>query len=496
VVVTNDHVGFWDLAGSPLYTRWIWPVSSPAEKGFFNLDTDFVADPEVVYDPYADRWWITMFANGVVPGTFGFVLAMSDDGNPSGPPLPTPPAPPSEGVWYRWYHSDDAGPLTNNFDSPNITVDADFVYITGVLRDSSDVLAHRIYAIPKTALLSGTVDPSTPLPLPTPQVVSFPINGNRLNAAGLVQRDTADASPQYTIEAFGDKTNPDVIFDKIELRAFKFFTGGGAPIVSSVEIAMPPGYHYKAPIAAPQLNGAGHALQIHDARFWGMPVYVSGSIWACHTITPASGEATNLSQWMQVSTNGWPTSGNLPTLAQVGRIGGDGRHAIFPSLAVNAGQTVVTYCEASAAAYVKIRRAYRRSTDTPGTMPFDDEVKASNTPWLSPNPPFVFGGDRWGDYSATERDRSRRCFVWGTHEYVRDESTTDPTDQHKWRVWVERYNLCPTDFDGNGEIEPNDLLVFAELYAKGDPAADVNQDKSLDAQDLMIVADTISKGLP
>ncbi len=53
-----------------------------------------------------------------------------------------------------------------------------------------------------------------------------------------------------------------------------------------------------------------------------------------------------------------------------------------------------------------------------------------------------------------------------------------------------------SDFNLSGEIESDDVLAFADLYAAGDERADINEDASLDATDGAIALDLISKGLP
>jgi len=501
VGITNDEIGYFDFNGNTLHKRMVW-FGLPPDKGFFEVSTSWMADPEVMYDTDANRYWATMFANflpGFPNNGASLVIAVSDDGDPTGllDPVPT-----SEGVWRKWYFVDPAFSAFQLIDSPNLAVDQSWVYVEGVLRDlnvngGNTDIRHRMWVWPKAALMNTVTNPppfnlATTPGVPAPKIYEFPLGTPYLNTTGLVQKYTYDSSPQFTL-ASRDGSNQ----NKIEIRAFRFIAGSATPTVTMHELTVPAGYEYSQPALAPQPGTGADPFLIFDSRFWGTPVYRNGSIWACQTITPGSGPAINQVQWLEIKTNGWPdTIGVVPTVHQIGKISSPDRHYHFPSIAVNHfGDACITYSESSTTIYPTMRRAMRKASDTLGTLPNDQAVYASTSTWeFNPST----GPERWGDYSGTDTSKTNRCEFWGTHEYYADDTTNPPgpVNDDRYRVRIVKYNVCQSDFDGNGQIEAIDILAFQDLYAAGDEQADVTEDAQLSIEDQILATDLITKGLP
>jgi hypothetical protein len=498
VGITNDEIGFFDLDGTLRHKRFVWPVTGSPDLGFFEIGTQETADPEVLYDTHANRFWAMQFANAQ-PGNngVGVVIAISDDNDPTGllDPVPTP-----EGTWRKWKYSDTSFPLADRLDSPNIAVDSNWVYLEGALRNfiPGDEVGHRIWIWPKAPLMNTVTNPppfnlATTPGVPAPQIYDFPFGPNEpvLDATGLVQKYTYDNSPQFTIAPMkGNNKN------QIEIRAFRPTTGGTTPQVWAVTLTLPAGFEYSQPVPAPQPGINSLPFLIFDARFWGTPVYRNGSIWACQTVTPGTGTAINRVQWLEVKINGWPDLPTLPSIHQIGLIASPERHCHFPSIAVNNfGDACITYSESSTTIYPTMRRAMRKASDPLGTLPDNQAVYASTSTWSdSPSN----GTVRWGDYSGTDTSKNSRCDFWGTHEYYADDSTNPPgpVSDDRYRVRIVKYNVCRSDFDLSGEIETTDILAFQDLYNASEAQADLTEDESLSIDDQIMALDLILKGMP
>ena len=66
-------------------------------------------------------------------------------------------------------------------------------------------------------------------------------------------------------------------------------------------------------------------------------------------------------------------------------------------------------------------RAYRTSSDAPGTLPNVAIVKTSGVPYTS-------SSERWGDYSAVSLDPNDNATFWYYHEYAATSSS--------WNTWI------------------------------------------------------------
>ena len=112
VAMTNGAIAFFQKDGTKDYQDEIEDVF-----GFWGEQgaTGFVFDPEVIYDPYADRFMA--MACERAPGSLSyFLLAISDDMDPNG-------------MWHK-YRFDVTSLAGGDIDSPNIAVDSEAIYLT------------------------------------------------------------------------------------------------------------------------------------------------------------------------------------------------------------------------------------------------------------------------------------------------------------------------------------------------------------------------------
>ena len=117
---------------------------------------------------------------------------------------------------------------------------------------------------------------------------------------------------------------------------------------------------YGRPGSLPQM-GSSSRQSTFDSRFWSC-VWRNGSLWAAHH---HSNPVT--SRWYEIETNGWPTSGQNPSLAQSGDNSSGSRvHTAFNSISVDAhGNALTTYARSSTSEFISIERAFRLAGEGP-----------------------------------------------------------------------------------------------------------------------------------
>jgi hypothetical protein len=176
----------------------------------------------------------------------------------------------------------------------------------------------------------------------------------------------------------------------------------------------------------PQL-GTSIRPETFEARFWSC-VYRDGSLWATHHV-----DASRVRQrWYQFAMNGWPSSGQNPSLVQSGEIfQGEAVRSFFGSIWADAdGNAGLVFARSSPSEFISMARAFRRSTDPPGQMSLPVIMQTSDGPDFS---------GRWGDYSGTVSDPDAPGAFWGYHEFRQGGI---------WRTWVGVMGPCfaPTTY--------------------------------------------------
>ena len=437
VGIVNGQIAFFDKAGNKTFQQ---PIEGAS--GFWGSvgATSFIFDPEVLYDELSGRFFaMAAEANAPPNQTRSYVLvAVSDDDDP-------------HGTWYK-YRFDTTAQAGNLFDSPNIGVDANVVYISG---DAFGAGArYPVYTFDKASLLAGQ-------PPAIQRVVELTTS---TQSAGLPPVAYDNPPAMYFIE-HGENSTGNTAVRLIALR-----DPLGAPYFTTYSLTVPT---YRAPEDPPQ-KGTSVRPETFDARFWTV-AYRNGSLWATHHVNNTRVRA----RWYEIAMNGWPLSGQNPTLVQSGELdlGGDIR-TFFGSITVNRrGDAVMTAARSSPNEYISMITAYRYATDPLNTFRTPVIAAASNAPYTS---------DRWGDYSAVAPDPVATNTLWAHHEYALSNS---------WRTWISRIVLPRGDLncDGNvdfGDINPFVLALtnpagYAAQYPNCDRMnADINGDGVVDFGDI------------
>ena len=430
VAMTNGAIAFFTKNGLLTFQDQI-----EGSGGFWGgLGTSgFVFDPEVLYDELSGRFFAMAAEAYAPPGdSHSYVLvAVSDDSNPNG-------------VWHK-YRFDTTTLAGDLFDSPNIAVDQDAVYITG---DGFGYGAnYPIYIFDKASLLVGN-----------PPIVTNSLTLSTNTQSAGIPPVTDDSGLLYMIE-HGEGWTGDTSVRLIALR-----NGLGAPVITTTSLTVP---FYTSPEDPPQA-GTSTRPNTFDARFWSA-AYRNGSLWGTHHVNASRVRA----RWYEVAMNGWPLSGQLPELVQSGEIdpGGSVR-TFFSSISVDdLGNAAMTFARSAPDEYISMGTAYRLHCDPLNTFRTDVIQKSSTSPDTS---------GRWGDYSAITPDPARPLTFWAYHEYT----------SGYWQTWIARITVddcaTPGDFDGDGDVDLSDLAHLLASYGTDD-GGDLDGDGDTDLADLALL---------
>jgi hypothetical protein len=403
VVMTNGAIAFFQKDGTLDFQQIIEGAS-----GFWGAQgaTGFVFDPEVLYDEPTGRFFAMAAEAYAPPGqTKSYVLiAVSDDSNPNG-------------TWYK-YRFDTTTLAGNLFDSPNIGVDPNAVYVTG---DGFGITSnYPVYTFDKISLLAGQpplLQRSTTLATSTQSAGIPPVS--------------FDSPPAYYMIEHQEGSN------RTGVRLIALRNPLLTPLLTTYTLTVPA---YSDPGNPPQ-KGTTVRPTAFDSRFWSV-AYRNGSLWATQHIN----SNPVVARWYQISMNGWPSSGQNPTLTQWGNIApAAGVHTYFTAITVNArGDAALTCARSSTNEYISMITTWRWAHDPNNTFQPVTMQKDNSGPYSS---------DRWGDYAAIEADPNNIMWFWAHHEYAVGSS---------WKTWVARVALPQTvgDLNCDGLVDFDDINPF------------------------------------
>jgi hypothetical protein len=372
VVMTNGGIAFFEKDGTKIFQDEI-----EDSYGFWGEvgASNFVFDPEVIYDPYEDRFMAIASERG--PGSKSyFLLAISDDANP-------------DGSWHKYRMDVTSLGGGGDIDSPNIAVDSQAIYLTADFFTGGQ--KYLIYILEKEPFLSGSIGTTKNLLITGSQSYGIPV--------------TYGESPaMYMIEHFESPSN-----SKVRLHAIT--DSLGSPQLVYYDLTVPA---YTPPEFAPS-KGTGSRITTFDSRFWSC-VWRDSSLWATHH----QGSERVKARWYQIKTNDWPETG-VPELIQSGDIDpGPDIRTFFTAIAPDGyGNAQMVFARSSPDEYISISKCGRLASDPLGTMRKVTFIKNSSSP---------YNGSRWGDYSGISCDPSDNYTFWMHGEYT-------PGDDI-WNTWI------------------------------------------------------------
>ncbi|UCD14645.1 MAG: PKD domain-containing protein [Thermoplasmatales archaeon] len=374
VVMTNGAIAFFQKNGTKDFQDEI-----EDSYGFWGEEgaTNFVFDPEVIYDPHTDRFMAMACERGTGAKSY-YLLAVSDDSDPNGD-------------WYKYRFDVTALGGGGDIDSPNVAVDSQAVYLTADFFTGGQ--KYLVYILEKEPLLSGS----------TGIIRSMLITGSQSYGIPITY---GDAPAMYMIEHFESSSNT-----KVRLHAIT--DPLGTPQRVTYDLTVP---SYSPPEAPPQ-KGTTTRPNTFDSRFWSC-VWRKGSLWATHH----QGSSRVMARWYEIKTNDWPTSGD-PELYQSGDIDpGSDIRTFFTAIAPDGyGNAAMCFARSSPNEYISIARCTRLSNDPLGTMRDVVIVKNSSAP---------YNVGRWGDYSGVSCDPSDNRTFWMHGEYT--------PGGNIWNTWISK----------------------------------------------------------
>jgi hypothetical protein len=409
VAIANGEIAFFDKAGAVLFQDEIEGLA-----GFWGSlgATNFVFDPEVLYDPLPEgggRFW-AMASETVSAQSKSFILlAVSDDSDPNG-------------TWHK-YRIETTALAGTTFDSPNFGVDELLVYVTGDRSGTSNV--YPVYVFSKFVMMAG--NPAT--------IVQSLLMPTSTQSAGIPPVNFDGSGPLYLIEHGESPTNTSV-------RLIAMTNQIEGPTFTAMQLTVP---SYTAPEDPPQM-GTTVRPETFDARFWS-EAYRNGSLWATHHV----GSSRVLVRWYEIAMNGWPTSGQQPVLVQSGTIdpGATVRTFFSAITADDQNNAALVFASSSPTSFISMQTAYRYASDPLGT--FQAPItRQTNTAAYTTN--------RWGDYAGINVDPVDGLTMWAHHEYAIGTS---------WRTWIQSFypgNPCPPDIDADGDVDVDDLLAVINAW--------------------------------
>jgi fibronectin type 3 domain-containing protein len=396
-------------------------LTSTTLNSFFSVASgNFAFDPNVIYDPNTNRWFMVV-GYDTTPATSNIEVMVSQTADPTG-------------SWYRYAIQPDGGNTWSDF--PRIGFNKDWITISFNQFDGSNSFVKtRIFDWPKANMEAGagltiwlyddtggfTIVPAREYDyLTTTEYllgVSAAAPGSNLRMGTLVGDSTV--TPAYTATA-GTTVGPS---------------------------------SWTCCAAAPQLGGSA-TIDNGDTRLQDV-IYRNGKLWATHTVTLTSPTVRNAVQWWEID----PTSPSSPV--QFGRIDdstGTNYYA-YPSLSVNANNDMmIGYSQFSANNYASAHYAFRAANDPTSTLRNDTLLKSGEAYYFKD---FGTGENRWGDFSATQVDPIDDQSFYTIQEYAGSQIS----GTSEWGTWWGGLNLfVPNDQCGSAfgfGVPPGTGYTFA-----------------------------------
>ncbi len=310
-----------------------------------------ISDPKILFDATSGRWFLTIINPDFDATESWQLVAVSDDADPNG-------------TWTKFKIDNELNRGTSSYwlDYPGWGINKDAIAVTGnMFGYTSGFGGVYLFTIRKAELLTG----GSPV-----------VNYFELPNAGTVQTArTYDANLDTIYGMFAASTSA---------MGFVAFTNlTTAPTMTTTNVNVPSYTRVQQDAAS-----GGNFLDALDGRLFNA-MWRNGRLVSSHTVAGNGG--VNKVRWYEMTTNGWPTSGNQPTNTQTGEIvGSSGSDTHMPAIAINQRNDIgIVYSRSSAAITSDLLFASRRANDPPGTVGPSSTIKVG-----SGNYPY----GRWGDY--------------------------------------------------------------------------------------------------
>jgi hypothetical protein len=366
-----------------------------------------LCDPQIQWDPAANRWLFVVLACNNNPGAQGFFVGWSRTADPS---TLSPAGWCSYGIQTN----------PNLFDYPKLGHNSNYLIVGGNFYDESFANPPFVSAAIAWFPLPANSDASCG---PTSLHHSGALvdgDGTTLGFTPVPVNTITSATDGYVFAAYDPGGN--VVSPRAQSKLAAWHLDSAGVLHQDADI---PVTTYNAPFSAPQLGGTTHFLDTLDGRLTqavGDPVT---GMWTQHTVNGAGGRSEV--DWYEIT-----VSGSTPTIAQLGVIS-NGTDWVFNaaiSPRFDAQGAAIEYTRSSSATLPTIAAQVRIASTSAGLMEPGELVLATSPTFdadFSCNNPVNGVPCRWGDYSGATPDPVHTNVVWGTNMFI-----TASTAQPAW----------------------------------------------------------------
>ncbi|MGP8214303.1 MAG: T9SS type A sorting domain-containing protein [Bacteroidia bacterium] len=371
-------------------------------------------DPIVLYDKFADRWFISEFEVSTTP--VELLVAVSETGD-------------ATGSYYTYKFANGIWTSQNYPDYPKYSIWTDGYYETSQYSPEGVVWLDRARMIAgkSSARLLLKATPASP--------AYFGGNNSLYSSAKTLDCDASALPPYGTPEylMFFQNVQSGGFSDMIYFDKLVTDTTGTPSMTISPDSVAPPSFN--AYFSGGNMNevvqpSGGGKLDVLDGTFNFRVPFMEftgyNSMVLCNTVNVGSGSTlTAAIRWYELRQTG---AGQPWTIYQSGTYApSDGADRWNGSIGMDQdGDIALEYSVSSSSIYPSIRYTGRMSTDALGTMTgTETTVIAGTSPAISTPQQ---GGNRWGDYSEMTLDPSDNVTFWNANEY-------DGAGNQNSRVW-------------------------------------------------------------
>ncbi len=388
------------------YVQWVnsmfavWDKSGTKLLGPLNGNTLFTSlgggcaanndgDPLVLYDPLADRWFLSQFSVSTTPYLQCVAVSKTPD------PL---------GAWYTYAYN--YGSNFNDYGKGGVWPDG-YYMMYHVFTNGGRWAGSEVCAFDRVKMVSG--DAGATQQCFGPNINYGGLLPSHLNLSGS-QMPPAGA-PNYFL-AVGDSGTNQLLFWPFHVD---WTTPGNSTFPFSAPTSIPvAAYTYACEATGtciPQTGTTNKLDSLGDRLMWRLNYRNFGtneSLVVTHSIS-GSGVVASAARWYEIRAPGAP----VPTLFQQGTYSPDSTSRWMGSVNMDRqGNMALGYSASSSSINPGIRYAGRLVSDTAGTLPQAEAVLQAGTGSQTGSL------HRWGDYSTMSVDPADGCTFWYTDEYL------------------------------------------------------------------------------
>lgn len=337
--------------------------------------SNFLFDPKTMFDPVSQRFFVLADEGAGGNNISAIDIAVSQTSDPT------------QG-WYE-YRVNALQTISGNkywLDYPSLACTPSGVVVTGNMFpiSSGGFGGIQFIVLPKIPMISGL--PISP----------YTLQDSSLGSAQMARNSEASQRDIYGMALSSNST----------MRIYQVVNPTLNPVLKMVDVAIP------------SFQGANSATSIDNTTLDTLGDRIlncyerNGHLMAGHSVNSNVTNTSN-ARWYQFNINGWPNSGQLPTLRQSGQIAtGPIDDDFQPAVNENAnGDMSIIYSRSNANVQADILLSTRLSTDPLGqtSKPVLLQQSAGVAPYTS---------YRWGDFFEVALDPVDSTTFWGGEEVV------------------------------------------------------------------------------